>query len=197
MKPSYSTFEAKKSSGFIELPPTGAYEAEILNVRFLEANGTDVLRDVIEVMVDITEGEYKGRYREVFEDQKDRFDNVKYRGIFRLTPPTDNDEDWRRRAFEGNLWCVEQSNPGYHWDWDEKKLKGKKVGISVRKKLYTSGGKDRETYEIGKFETIDDVREGKCRPMRDRDTRTNKTEDSTDGSNFTDVSGGVEVPWGN
>ena len=134
MKPSYSTFEAKKSSGFIELPPTGAYEAEILNVRFLEANGTDVLRDVIEVMVDITAGEYKGRYREVFEDQKDRFDNVKYRGIFRLTPPTDNDEDWRRRAFEGNLGCVEQSNPGYHWDWDEKKLNGKKVGISVRKK---------------------------------------------------------------
>ena len=80
---------------------------------------------------------------------------------------------------------------------------GKKVGISIRKRLYTGQDKDgnpvdRETIEIGKFETVDDVRNGKCKLLRDRDTRKKKnssSDDSTDGSGFTDVSSSVSVPW--
>lgn len=196
MKPSYQGFEAKKAGNFVDLPPVGAYVAEIRNVRLLEADGKNQMRDVIEMMVEITEGEYKGRYTEVYTDQKERFgDTTKYKGIFRLTPPVENDEDWRKRTFEANLWCVQESNPGYAWDWDEKKLKGKKIGINVRKRLYRFNGQDRETTEIGKFETVDDVRNGKVKPMRDRDTRGSGTPDSTDGQNFTDVSQEVTVPW--
>ena len=193
MKATYKGFEAKKSGGFIELPPVGAYVAEIQAVRVVEQND----RDVIELFMEITEGEYANRFHEVYEDQKERFgDGAKYKGIFRLTPPVDGDEDWRKRAFEGNLWCVQQSNAGYSWDWDEKKLKGKKVGISIRKRLYTFNGKDRETTEIGRFETVDDVKAGKVKPMRDRDNRTGESvAESTDGSEFADVSKEVSVPW--
>ena len=196
MKPSYSGFEAKKVGGFIELPSVGAYEAVIQNVRFVEADGKNYQRDVIEMMIDITEGEYKDRYHEVYEDQKERFgDTASYKGMFRLTPPADGDEDWRKRVFEGNLWCVEQSNPGYTWDWDEKKLKGKKVGISIRERLYTWNKQDRVDTEIGKFETIDDVRNGKCKPMKPRNTRDKSSAAAEDEQNFTEVSGAVDVPW--
>lgn len=198
MKPSYSGFEAKKAGNFIDLPPVGAYVAEIQNVRLLEADGKNQQRDVIEMMIEITEGEYKNRYHEVYEDQKERFgDSVKYKGIFRLTAFVDGDEDWRKRNFESNLWCVQESNPGYTWDWDEKKLKGKKIGINIRKRLYTFNGTNRETTEIGKFETVDDVKNGKCKPMKDRDTRDKKDkEPSTDGQEFTDVSkSNIDVPW--
>ena len=197
MKPSYSGFETKKVGGFVELPPVGAYVAEIQNVRFVEADGKNQQRDAIEMMIEITEGEYKNRYHEIYEDQKERFgDTASYKGIFKLIPPKDGDEDGRKRVFEGNLWCVEQSNPNYVWDWDEKKLKGKKIGISVRKRLYTWNNEDRETTEIGRFETIDDVKNGKCKPMRERNTRSSGAkEDSTDGQNFTEVSNSVDVPW--
>ena len=196
MKPSYAGFEAKKTGGFTELPPAGCYVAEIKNVKFIPQDGKNT-RDRIECYIDIIEGDYTGRYVEVWNDQKERFgDDAKFKGIFNLIPPTENDEDWRRRAFEGNLWCVQESNAGYAWDWDEKKLKGKKVGINVRNRLYTYNGKNRQTTEIGKFETVEDVRNGKCKPMRDRDNRDNKEEEeSTDGSSFTDVSKNVEVPW--
>ena len=135
MKATYKGFEAKKSGGFIELPPVGAYVGEIQVAREAEQNG----RPVIELFMEITEGEYANRFHEVYEDQKERFgDSAKYKGIFRLVPYMDGDEDWRRSTFEGNLWAVEQSNgfdangePLYKWDWDEKKLKGKKVGISA------------------------------------------------------------------
>ena len=196
MKPSYKGFEAKKTSGFTELPPAGCYVAEIKNVKFVPKDDRNT-RDRIECYIDITEGEFKDRYVEVWNDQKERFgDDAKFKGIFNLVPPTEDDEDWRRRAFEGNLWCVQESNPGYAWDWDEKKLKGKKVGINVRNRLYTYNGKNRQTTEIGKFETVEDVRNGKCKPMKDRDNRENKeAEESTDGSSFTDVSKEVSVPW--
>ena len=192
MKPSYSGFEAKKASNFVDLPPVGAYVAEIKEVRVVEANGNQT-RDSIEMMVDIIEGEYKGRYMEVYNDQKERFgDSVKYKGIFRLTVPSENDEDWIKRKFEGSLWCVEQSNPNYKWDWDEKKLKGKKVGINVRKRIYRFNDQDRETTEIGQFETVKDVTDGKCKVMRDRDTRKNVSDEPQ----FTEVSTSeVSVPW--
>ena len=65
MKPSYQGFEAKKSS-FTDLPPVGAYCAEIMNVVFVSGDEKDNLmkRDVIELYIDITEGDYKGRYVE-------------------------------------------------------------------------------------------------------------------------------------
>lgn len=196
MKPSYQGFEAKKTSNFVELPSVGAYVAEIKAVRLLEKGEGNVQRDTIELLLDIVEGDCKGRYTEVYNDQKERYgDSAQYKGRFRLVPPIDGDEDWKKRTFEGNLWCVEQSNPGYKWDWDEKKLAGKKVGISVRKRLYTYNDKDRETTEIGKFETVDDVRNGKCKPMKDRDNRTVGSSNNTDGSGFTEVSAEVQVPW--
>lgn len=193
MKPTYSGFEAKKSGNFITLPPAGAYVAEIRAVRVKESG--DGLHDVIELMMEIVEGEYANRYTEVYNSQKERFGDAKYKGIFRLTPPIEGEEDWRKRIFEGNLWCVEQSNSGYTWDWDEKKLQGKKVGISVRNRFYTYNGKDYESTEIGQFETVQDVRDKKVKPMKDRDQRTGGSEESTDGSNFTDVSKSVNVPW--
>ena len=194
MKATYEGYEGKKSSNFIDLPPVGAFIGEIQASREAEQNG----RPVVELFIEITEGEYKNRFHEVYEDQKERFgDNVKYKGIFRLVPYMKGDEDWRRKVFEENLWAVEQSNPGYTWDWDEKKLKGKKVGISIRKRLYTYNGKDRETTEIGRLESIEEIKAGKVKPLKDRDNRETKSEsaDSTDGSNFTDVSNEVNVPW--
>lgn len=198
MKATYKGFEAKQNSGFVTLPPVGAYVAEIQAVRFKPKNEAEnVYRDTIELMIEITEGECKGRYHEVYENQKERFgDDARYKGVFRLIPPVDGDEDWRKRAFEGNLWCVQQSNPDYTWDWHEEKLKGKKVGINVRKYLYTYNEKEYETTEIGKFETVEDVKNGKCKPMRPRDRRENKSESDDDTPNFTEVSSNeVNVPW--
>lgn len=198
MKPSYKGFEAKKNSGFLTLPPAGAYVAEIKEVRMVAADPLENReRDTIELMMEIIEGEYAGRYMAFYQDQKERFgDTVKYKGIFKLVAPLEKDEDWRKRQFEGNLWCVEQSNEGYTWDWDEKKLKGKKVGISVRDRLYIFNDKERSTTEIAKFETIADVKAGKVKLMKPRDQRNGgSSAESMDESNLTDVSKTVDVPW--
>lgn len=198
MKASYKGFEAKRAGGFTELPPVGAYVAEIKSARFVPKK-EEWQRDKIELYLDIIEGEFKDRFTEVYNDQVERFgSDVSYKGKFYLVPPVDGDEDWRKRTFEGNLWCVEQSNDGYSWDWHEEKLKGKKVGISLRKRLYTYNKKDRETVEIACFETVDDVKNGKCKPKRERDQREKHDDtavESADDESYENVTKDINVPW--
>lgn len=200
MKPTYQGFEAKENStNFLELPPAGVYIGQIMAVRVVDADGVKTFRDWLEVMLEITEGDYKGRFTAVYNDQKERFgaENTRYRGTFRIAIPTgkEDEEEWVRRSFEGNLWCVEQSNPGYHWDWDENKLTGKKIGINLRTRLYTYNGKDKETVEVARFETLDDVKTGKAKPAKVRDQRKHDDTPSFDTSTFTEVN--TELPpWG-
>lgn len=200
MKPTYQGFEAKENStNFLELPPAGVYIGQIMAVRVVDADGVKTFRDWLEVMLEITEGDYKGRFTAVYNDQKERFgaENTRYRGTFRIAIPSgkEDEEEWVRRSFEGNLWCVEQSNPGYHWDWDENKLTGKKIGINLRTRLYTYNDKDKETVEVARFETIDDVKTGKAKPAKVRDQRKHDDTPSFDTSTFTEVN--TELPpWG-
>ena len=143
------------------------------------------------------EGDYKGRYHIVYEDHKSRFgeDKASYRGIFRLMPYKEGDNIWRKSTFEGSLWCIEQDNPGYKWDWDENKLKGKKVGFCIQRRLYTYNGKDREALQIAKIVRISDIKAGKVSVLPDKDQREkNETVDAVSG--FTNVSSTTEVPWG-
>lgn len=200
MKPTYQGFEAKENSqSFLELPPAGLYIGQIMAVRVVDADGVKTFRDWLEVMLEITEGDYKGRFTAVYNDQKERFgaENTRYRGTFRIAIPSgkEDEEEWVRRSFEGNLWCVEQSNPGYHWDWDENKLTGKKIGINLRTRLYTYNDKDKETVEVARFETVDDVKSGKAKPAKVRDQRKHDDTPSFDTSTFTEVN--TELPpWG-
>lgn len=196
MKAKYQGYEAKKSGGYVELPPAGAYIGKILEVKVEPSY--DKSHDQIVLMLDITEGEYANRYMEQYNDAKERFPETKFKGVLRITVPEDNDGDdkaWIRRVFEGNMWAIENSNTGYAWDWDEKKLKGKKVGFSVRKRFYTYNGKDRETTEIARLESIEEIKQGKVKLMQPRDNRTASAEADEPDTGMTDVSGSVEVPF--
>lgn len=193
MKKAYEGFEAKKSgSAIVDLPPKGAYVGEIQGVKVEDSYNHEFEQLVL--MLEVTEGEYKGRYHEHYANQKERFgDNVKYRGSLRIRIPTgkDGEDEWIRRQFEGAMWAVEDSNDGYAFDWDETKLKGKKVGFSVRDTYYTYGDKDYQGTEIGRLESIKEVKAGKVRPMKERDSRKNKTEETA----YTNVSSTVDVPF--
>jgi hypothetical protein len=200
MKAKYSGYEAKRSGGFVTLPPEGAYVGEIKGVRVEKSY--DKIHDAIVLSLDITEGEYKNRYKEQFLDASERFGKATSRGVLYITVPEEDDPQdkaWIKSTFESNLWAVEDSNENYHWDWDEKKLVGKKVGFSVRKRFYTGEDKeghpvDRETTEICRLESVSEVKAGKVRPVKARDTRTKKAEENGTYS-YADVTNSVEVPF--
>ena len=149
--------------------PVGAYVCEIRNVK-IDGNEPD---QQLVLRLEIVKGEYTNYYTNRYNHdagnaaQRRDYGSAKYKGDFRLNiPNTANTKrehpEWDVAAFNNMVFCVESSNPGYKWAWDEKTLKGLKVGINVRAGTYN--GNPYTT--IGKLEPVDDVEKGLCKPMR-------------------------------
>lgn len=139
--------------------PAGGYEAKIINAAVLpNSNGSESLA----VQVDITAGEFKGFFKRDFDNNP--YDNRKWRGVARFFVPKDDGskEDERTTAiFKAMTEAVEKSNPNYKWNWDEKSLKGLKVGIMVREKEYDHNGYHGFTHDIFRFTDIKIIKDGK------------------------------------
>lgn len=148
--------------------PVGAYVCEIKNVKI---EGVDPDQQMV-LRLEIVEGDYTNYYtnRYNFDVQRNASQQhygTKYKGDFRLNIPNPANTkrehpEWDVFTFNNMVFCVESSNEGYKWNWDEKTLKGKKVGINVRAGTYN--GNPYTT--IGKLEPVDDVRKGLCKPMK-------------------------------
>lgn len=108
--------------------PAGAYVCNIINVKYEKA--TDDRSDRLLLQIDIFEGEHRSFFSKQFNENT--AEDKKWKGIIRMYVPKDDGsekDDWTKRIFAGWIDAVEQSNPGYLWDWDENKLKGKLIGV--------------------------------------------------------------------
>lgn len=106
--------------------PAGAYVCKIKEVRYESSDNGDR----IVLAFDITEGEYKDFFQKQFEANTN--EDKKWKGRVNIFVPKDDGSDLdkgTKRSFAGWIDSFEKSNNGFLWDWDEKKLKGKTIGI--------------------------------------------------------------------
>lgn len=148
----WESIEAKGMEDFKALP-IGAYECKIINAVINHNNDTG--KDTLKVMVDIVNGEYKDYF-------KKRYDNN-----------TNTDKKWdnnatRYLAFEGNniayfkgfITCVENSNVGYKWNWDEATLRDKKIcGVFQYEEYEKQDGTRGIKVRLTKFRSLDKLKE--------------------------------------
>lgn len=161
----YKDFKAERTSSGRETLPAGGYVCQILSAK-VDSNQWG---DTLIVAHDVCEGEYEGIFKRDFENN-DREDK-KWRGTFRLKLPKDDgseQDEWKKRSFNNFIWAIEQSNPGYSWAWDEKSLKGKKVGLLYRNKEWEMNGRSGWTTEAAGSESIDNIRNGKFKMLKDK-----------------------------
>ena len=163
----YSGFKSEPKAQSYPMLPAGAYVATIKDVRI---DGTEPDQQLL-IRVEITEGEYAGYYTKRYNNDLNGGSDyeVKYKGVYRLRIPNpDNPHtqhpEWDVRAFNNAIWAIEQSNPGYHWDWNESGLKGRAVGINVREGTYNGN----PYTSIGRLEVVSAVRDGRVKPMKPR-----------------------------
>ena len=148
----FDKIEAKGMDDFRGLP-IGAYECVIMDARVNHNEQSG--KDTFKVSVDIASGEFKDYFRKMYEndtriDRKWNNNAVKY-----LSYTGDN-----VAYFKGFITTVENSNANYKWDWDETKLKGKKVcGVfqyeEYEKQDRTKGIKVR----LSKFRSLDKMKD--------------------------------------
>ena len=155
----------EKPSGGRETLPAGGYVCSIMNAK-VESNDWG---DTLVIAHDVCEGEFSGIFKRDYENNPN--EDKKWRGTFRLKLPKDDgteQDGWKKRSLSNFLWALEQSNPGFAFDWDEKKLKGKKIGLLYRNKEWEYNGRSGWTTEAAGTESIDNIREGKFRALKDK-----------------------------
>ena len=161
----FNGFKSEASGKSFEQLPPGAYVAQIKAVKMegQEPDQTLILR------LDVSEGEYEGYYTKRYihdtKNEKSRYP-AKYKGDFRIRIPNENNKkamypESDLRRFNDAIYRIEQSNAGYHWDWNEDGLKGLTVGMSVRQGTYNGSGYTK----IARLEIADDVRRGLVKEM--------------------------------
>lgn len=148
----WETVEAKGMEDFKSLP-IGAYECIIKKAEVYKNKDTG--KESFKVEVDIATGEYKDYFQK-------RYDNN-----------TNSDKKWDNNStrylaftgdnasyFKGFITCVENSNVGYKWNWEEETLKGKKIcGVYQYEEYEKQDGSNAVKVRLNKFRSLDKINE--------------------------------------
>lgn len=168
---SYADAKAEKASAGKAILPAGGYVCKIISAK---VQNTDY-GDKLVLAVDVAEGEYKDFFKKDYEANPG--EDKKWRGTYRMNIPADDgseNDGWAKKRFNNFIFAIEDSNPGYSWDWDESKLKGKMIGVVYRNKEWEYNGNTGWTTEAGAVYDVASIREGKYKALADRPLK-NKT----------------------
>ena len=164
MIPNYNGFNAQVNSGARAILPAGNYIAKIKQAEVAKTRngGTQLI-----INFDIDAGDYAGFFAADYRAQTD--DTKKWRGVYRLFIPTGDGsakDGYAVRNCNNLAGCLEDSNPGYHWDWDERKFKGLSIGVMFREKEWEFNGRTGWTTECGGVATVEAVSNGSLKVMK-------------------------------
>lgn len=157
--------------------PKGGYLVKIMDARLVEYKPQDGDPfEKLEISLDIMEGDFKDYFAEDYRSQQS--EDKRWKGVLRLYLPkedgTEKDE-WTMRTLKTNIQAIEDSNPGYHWDWDETKLKNKVAGCVFRSEEWSFNGRSGWSTRPFRLIAADKIRAGKFRipndkPLKERPT---------------------------
>lgn len=126
MKP-ISNWDSVQAASNPESLPAGGYVCEIKQSKEVKNKNSDGTH--LEISFDVCEGEHIGFFQQDWksQDREDKF----WRGIARQNIPNENSSKFeqQKKFFKRFTNALEDSNPGYHWDWNEGALKGMKIGV--------------------------------------------------------------------
>lgn len=117
--------------------------------------------DQLCVLFDISEGDCARYYAEDYEANTAQ--DKKWKGVLRLFLPVNDGSDkdeWTKRTLKGFVTAVEKSNPGYVWNWDERTLAGRTIGVLMRNEEWSYNGKSGWAVRPFRAISADSVREG-------------------------------------
>ena len=144
----YETVQA--SSGEFARLMAGGYICKIMDVEDVPMNEQGK-GDYLRINYDIADGDFRGYYKDIF----DKFGGTWNASFIR---------SYKEKAlgmFKHFTNCIEASNAGYEWDWNEKGLVGKVVGLVLGEEEYqNSMGEIKTKLVVNQVKTIDEIKNG-------------------------------------
>lgn len=179
--------------------PVGGYVLKILDVKF-EDNSSKGYNDKIILSFDIAEGDQKDFFAKQYKAQTG--EDKKWKGTYRITVPADDgseDDKWKQNRFKTIISLFEEANNGFHWDWDEQKLKGKVVGALFNDKEYDYNGRHGFFTNCHSLIAVSRIREGKFEVPEPTllNNGTNSASSVNAGTGFMNIPDGIdeELPF--
>lgn len=140
--------EAIPMNGESQALPAGLYVCKIILAIETNRNG----KSFLEIAYDVAEGEYKDFFQKRYDANTSQ--NKKWPAIYRQAT-----EGNSTGFFKGVITSIEESNPGYHWNWDENTLKGKKFGaVMGREEFLTNDGQKKFATKIRFIRSIEGLK---------------------------------------
>lgn len=178
---------------FSEFPklPKGGYVMKIMGV----AKKKNSTGEYLQIGMDVAEGQYKDFYTKQYTN--DTRSEKKWGCNFLLNIPKDDGSEkdgWTKSKFKTFTVALEESNSGYHFDWDENKWKGKLIGGLFNEREYkTNNGNIGKAANFEKVCKVEDIRTGNFKIPEDK--LLEKPAESSDG--FVNVPEGIseELPF--
>jgi hypothetical protein len=163
--------QIEEQKEFEALKP-GGYIAVIKNVQ------DDADKEYLKVSYDIAEGQYKDYYMNLYKS-KNFWGGSFFRSYKEKAQP----------MFKGFINAIEKSNPGYKWNWDEKTLKGKKIGIVLMEEEYVasqgaSAGQVKTRLIVQEVRTLENIRKGEFK-VKDKKTVAQSSAQQTSNNSST------------
>lgn len=170
--------------------PVGGYVLKILNVKYQENDWGDVIR----LSFDIAEGEYKDFFKTNYNQQEG--EDKKWKGTYRLRVPKDDGsekDEWTMRRFKTVISNFEESNSGYHWNWDEQTLKNKTIGALFNNKEYKFNNRHGFFTNCHSLVTTEKIRTGKFTVPEDTLLNNDsRTQNKPDADGFMNIPDGID-----
>jgi hypothetical protein len=124
--------------------PAGGYVCKIKQAKVEQKQRQDqTTYEMLCIAFDIYEGEYSGFFEDQFREST--YSDKKWKGVIRQMLPSDDGTEKDNRIkgfFKGAITAIEESNPGYHFNFDERTLSDKLVGVIFREEEYDINGRN-------------------------------------------------------
>ena len=168
--------------------PAGGYICQVLAVAIEKSNNGN---DMIVLNFDIAEGEFKSYYMDRYKNApRTNGQEPKWQGKYYIVINTEGYEG----RLKGLTTSLEESNPGYTWDWNEQNLKGRFFGGIFREEEYISNGEIRTSAKLWQIRSVKTIQDGNFEIPRkkeisddERDRIEERNAPFTDNGTFTPV----------
>lgn len=156
--------------------PTGGYICKITLADDVSYDKEKDKGDYLKFEYDIAIGEFKDYYKEQYE----KFGKFWGGTFFR---------SYKEKAlgmFKHFIECVEKSNAGFVWTWDEKTLMGKVVGLVLAEEEYeNNNGEIKTRLYVAQVKTVEEIKNGDFKVPELKKVKRSTPAPSVSANNFT------------
>lgn len=145
----YETVQA--SSGEFSRPTAGGYICKIIDVEDVPFDKTKNKGDYLRIEYDIADGKFKDYYKQQFEKWGGNWNAYFIRSY----------KETALGMFKHFTNCLEKSNVGYEWDWNEKGIIGGLIGLVLGEEEYKNANGDiRTKLVVAQIKTVEEIKNG-------------------------------------